>query len=158
MRAAVLAAIGALAVALALPGPAGASGEEELNLAEIESEVMCPICGVPLELAREAPQAKRQRALIRRLIEEGRTKEEIKDRLVEEYGPGVLAVPGTSGFDLAAWAVPGAGLGIAALAIGVGVRRWRRSGSVPESGGPEPAALNAEDAARLDAELERGEG
>lgn len=165
MRALGLGGIGAFLVALALVGTAGASaasgasGEKELNLAEIESEVMCPICGVPLEMAREAPQAKRQRVLIRRLIDEGHTKEEIKDRLIEEYGSDVLAVPGASGFDLAAWAVPGAGLGVAALAIAVGVRRWRRSGSAGVGDdGPEPARLDAADAARLDAELRRGEG
>ena len=37
----------------------------------------------------------------------GLTKEEIKDRLVEEFGPEVLATPDTKGFDLAAWIVPG---------------------------------------------------
>ena len=80
--------------------------EPQTNLADIEDEVMCTVCGVPLELALEAPQAEAERDFIRELIAEGRTKEEIKDALVVEYGENVLAVPGTEGFDLAAWLIP----------------------------------------------------
>ena len=76
------------------------------SLPDIEDEVMCPICGTMLELS-EAPQAERERAFIRRLIAEGQSKDEIKDELVAEYGPEVLAVPDTEGFDLVAWILPG---------------------------------------------------
>ena len=75
---------------------------------------MCIVCGVPLELATEAPQANRSASYIRSLIAEGLTKEEIKDRLVDQYGPEVLAIPGDDGFDLAAWIVPGAAIVVAA--------------------------------------------
>ena len=42
-----------------------------------------------------------------------------------EFGPEVLAVPETEGFDLAAWIVPGLAIVLAGAAIFVGVRRWR---------------------------------
>ena len=77
-----------LLLSVATPGTALA----KTTLAEIEDEVMCPVCGTLLGLA-EAPQAERQRVLIRRLIAEGRDKEEIKEILVAEYGPQVLALP-----------------------------------------------------------------
>ena len=85
-----------------------------------------PVCGVDLELASESPQAIREREFIRGLIAEGQTKEQIKDALVAEFGDEVLALPDDEGFDLAAWLVPGAAIVVAAVAIFVGLRRWRR--------------------------------
>jgi cytochrome c-type biogenesis protein CcmH len=134
-------------VLLAMPGPAS-SATPQTNLADIEDEVMCTICGTLLELS-EAPQADRQRELIRRLIDEGRTKEEIKDVLVAEYGSEVLATPGDDGIDLAAWIVPGLALLGAGAAIGVyAVRRLRHP---PEPTGTPP--IEAADASRLDEDM-----
>lgn len=147
----------ALVLAVGLLAPAGVFAQEpQTNLADIEDEVMCPICGVSLELATEAPQAQQEREFIRTLIAEGLTKDEIKDRLVAEYGDEVLAVPEAEGFDLAAWLVPGAAIVLAAVAILVAVRRWRRSGR----GGPPPArgeSASAGENERLDADLARYE-
>src|SRR4051794_29608804 len=55
------------------------------SLPDIEDEVMCPTCGVPLALA-FSPQAERERQFIRDQIDRGRTKQEIKDALVAEFG------------------------------------------------------------------------
>jgi cytochrome c-type biogenesis protein CcmH/NrfF len=109
---------------------------------------MCPICGTLLELS-EAPQAKRQRAFIRQLIARGRSKEEIKDALVAEYGSEVLATPGDSGFDLAAWVVPVAALVLAAGALGIGVRRWRGA----RAGGEAVSPPSEAEARRLDEDI-----
>jgi cytochrome c-type biogenesis protein CcmH len=144
----------ALALALAvLLSPAGASADPgpQASLPDIEDEVMCPICGTLLELS-EAPQANRQRVFIRRLIAEGRDKEQIKDALVAEYGEEVLATPQGSGFDLTAYLVPIAAFLVAAVALALGVRRWRRTGRREE---PEPSAPRGEDAERLDSDLAR---
>ena len=127
--------------------PAGGSAEPQTDLADLEDEVMCPICGTALGLS-EAPQADRQREFIRELIAEGRTKDEIKDALVAEYGDEVLAVPQSEGFDLAAWLVPGLAILLAAIAIAVGLRRWRRTRD-PEP----PAKPSAEDEERLRKDL-----
>ena len=105
-------------------------GDPRTNLPDIEDEVMCTICGTLLELS-EAPQADRQRALIRRLIDRGLTKEEIKDRLVAEYGSEVLATPGDEGFDLVAWVVPALAIALAAGAIGFFALRRLRHPSTP---------------------------
>jgi cytochrome c-type biogenesis protein CcmH/NrfF len=146
------AALVLLSLALA---PAALGQEPQTSLPDIEDEVMCPICGVPLEHATEAPQAIQEREFIRERIAQGKTKDEIKDDLVAEFGPQVLAVPDTEGFDLAAWLVPGIALLIAAVAIFIGLRRWRREGG---GGGPtEPPGepLSDEDSERLDADLAR---
>jgi cytochrome c-type biogenesis protein CcmH/NrfF len=135
------------------PAPAANGAEPQTDLADIEDEVMCPICGTALGLS-ESPQADREREFIRSLIAEGRTKDEIKDALVAEYGEEVLAVPESEGFDLAAWLVPGIAILIAAVAIAVGLRRWRRTGrggGGPAAGGP----ATASETERLDADLAR---
>ena len=98
-RAALLVAVALLAVP---PLAAAQSAEPQTSLPDIEDEVMCIVCGVPLELATEAPQANQERDFIRELIAQGLTKDEIKDRLVAEFGSEVLATPDNSGFDLAA--------------------------------------------------------
>lgn len=148
-------ALAAVLTALALPATALAQAPQT-SLADIEDEVMCPICGVPLEHATEAPQAIQERAFIRERVEAGLTKEQIKDDLVAEFGPEVLAIPETDGFDLAAWLVPGLALIAAAVAILLGLRRWRSGGG--DGGDPDPGDggdLGDEDARRLDADLAR---
>ncbi|MDP9188432.1 MAG: cytochrome c-type biogenesis protein CcmH [Actinomycetota bacterium] len=134
-------------------GPAVSSAaaqvaEPQTNLPDIEDEVMCPVCGTTLELA-EAPQAEREREQIRGLIEQGLSKEQIKDELVAEYGDEVLAEPQSSGFDLAAWVVPLLGALLALIAICTWVLRGRRRAG----GAAPPAPLSEEDRTRLDAEL-----
>jgi cytochrome c-type biogenesis protein CcmH len=141
-------AVAALLLALALAGPAAAA-EPRASLPDIEDEVMCPICGTLLQLS-DAPQAERERAFIRARIEQGQSKEEIKDALVEEYGPEVLATPESSGFDLAAWIVPALGLILAAIALGLGGRRLLRRGRRPPA---EPEPLSPEDATRLERDM-----
>ena len=60
---------------------------------------MCPVCGTPLGLASESPQAQRERAYIERLIASCRSKDEVKQALVAEFGDSVLALPGDQGDD-----------------------------------------------------------
>ncbi len=141
-----LLAIGALSAKAATP---------QTSLGEISSEVMCPVCGTLLELA-ESPQAQRQKAFISRLVDAGRSKDQIKDALVAEYGNEVLALPQDSGFDLSAYLVPVIAFAIAVVALAVGVLRWRRAGGSPDGGGPAgTAGPSAEDSERLDADLAR---
>ena len=150
-----LATIAALA-ALALPATADAQRPEpQTTLPDVEDEVMCVICGVTLELATDAPQAIREREYIRTLIARGLTKDEIKDRLVAQYGPQVLAIPGDEGFDLAAWLVPGAAIVIAGGAIFVGLRRWRREGRDAAAEPEKTAEVDSEEQKRLDEDLAR---
>jgi cytochrome c-type biogenesis protein CcmH len=150
VRRVVLVAVAALA--LALPAVAAAQCPKT-TLGDIEDEVMCPVCGTPLSLATEAPQAERQRELIQRLIADCRSKEQIKTVLVAEFGEEVLALPDDEGFDLAAYLVPALAILIAAGALGFAVLRWRRSRSKP---GTAPSTSGAA-GARLDEDMDRYE-
>lgn len=154
-RAPLLAAL-ALAVVLLTPPSQGAvAAAPQTSLSEISAEVMCPVCGTLLELA-ESPQAQREKAFISRLVAEGRSKGQIKDRLVAEYGTEVLALPQGSGFDLSAYLVPVVAFVVAAIALALGVARWRRAGGGSGPGGnPPPAGPSAADNERLEADLAR---
>lgn len=141
----------ALSSAVAAPALAA---QPEVNITAIEGEVMCPVCGTLLELA-ESPQAQREKAFIGRLIGEGKSKEQIKDALVAEYGPAVLALPQSDGFDLSAYVVPIIAFVVAALALGFGVYRWRRSGGPPDDRPASARGPTDADRERLDADIAR---
>ena len=146
MRAAALALI-----ALALAAPAAAS-EERPTAAELESELVCPVCETTLDTS-NAPVALRMKAFIRERIAAGDTKSEIKAELVEQFGPAVLAVPPRKGFDWLAWLLPLAGLVVAIVVVGGLAWRWSHA----RADEPEPPPLDPELDRRLDDELDRFE-
>jgi cytochrome c-type biogenesis protein CcmH len=133
---------------------AAAAAAPPASLIEIEKEVMCPVCGTLLQLA-ESPQAQREKAFIRRLIAEGKTEAQVKDALVAEYGDEVLALPKGSGFSLSAYVVPIVACVVAAIALALGVMRWRRAGNDKGEEDTPDVGPKGEDADRLDADLAR---
>jgi len=150
MRAAVLAALLLLALA-----PAGAlAAQPRASFNDVEDEVMCDTCNVPLNIA-ESPRADQERAEIRRMIAQGLTKQQILDRLKATYGAGILAKPQDSGFSLAVWWVPViVVLAIAGLLAAL-VPRWRRRSQDQDPAAASAPALSAADARRLDEDLAR---
>jgi cytochrome c-type biogenesis protein CcmH len=151
-RAAVLATVLTL---LAAPAPATAQCPRT-SLGDIEDEVMCPVCGTPLGLATDAPQAERERAYIERLIVDCRSKDEIKAALAAQFGDAVLALPGDAEDDdlgdVLVYLVPALGIALAATGIAFAVVRWRVGG--PRARRPR-GAVEAE--RRLEADMERYE-
>ena len=127
----------------------------QTTLGDIEDEVMCPVCGTPLGLATEAPQAQREREYIQGLIDDCRSKDEIKQALVAQFGEEVLALPGDEGDDdlgdVLVYVVPALGILLAAAGIAFAVLRWRGAG--PRRGRPAPAG--AADSTRVDDDMER---
>jgi cytochrome c-type biogenesis protein CcmH/NrfF len=130
--------------------PAGIAlaADPRASLPDIEDEVMCLECKTPLNQS-NAAVADRERAFIRREIAQGKTKQEIKDALVDRFGPAVLAVPDDQGFDLAAYVVPPLVALLGLIAVGVAAIRWRRSPRPDEA----THELDPADARRLDREL-----
>jgi cytochrome c-type biogenesis protein CcmH len=143
----------AVAVAAALVLAGGAAGATKATLPDIEDEVMCPTCGLPLAHS-FSPQAERQREFILTQIERGKDKEQIKQALVAEFGSEVLAEPNPdeSGFDIAAFLVPVGVVAGGLIAIWIAVVRWRRrQGDVVMP----PAPLSSADSTRLEQDLSR---
>ena len=140
----------ALLLALVVAGAGQAAFAPRTSLPAIERQVMCVTCKIPLNVA-ESPQADRERAFIQSLIVEGKSEAQIKRALVGQYGPAVLALPSSHGFDLTAYLVPIAAL--LALLVGLALLpRWRRGCRAAPA--QEPATpLSGSDAARLDADL-----
>jgi cytochrome c-type biogenesis protein CcmH len=149
------AVLAALLFVLALPALAVAAAPRA-SFNDVEDEVMCDTCNVPLNIA-ESPRADQQRREIRALIARGLTKDEVKAELKGRYGPAVLALPDDEGFSLAVWLVPIA-VGVALLAaLALLLPRWRGR---PAAGAPAPAGpeLSAADERRLDQDLARYDG
>ncbi|HEU0248136.1 MAG TPA: cytochrome c-type biogenesis protein [Gaiellaceae bacterium] len=136
MRRALVVAVGALA----LCGSAAAAGPP--NAADLEAELVCPVCETTLDQS-TAPVAERMKTFIRLRIAAGDTEQEIKDALVAEFGPAVLATPPKGGFGLLAWLLPLVALIAGAIAVAVLLRSWSRR------------RAPRDDAQALDPELER---
>jgi cytochrome c-type biogenesis protein CcmH len=143
-----------LACVVLLVAATTAGGAPKASLSDIEDEVMCLTCGTALSLS-ESPFAERMRAFIQRLIDDGRSKEEIKKRLVDEFGPEVLATPPREGFSIAAYVVPVAAFALAAISIALAL--MRRRGPPPRS---DPTPVGDEFEELVDADLAgfRGRG
>jgi cytochrome c-type biogenesis protein CcmH/NrfF len=133
------------AVALALAAPALAAGPDPREQG-IENRVMCPTCHQLLALS-HSPVAERMRAFIRARLAAGDSPAAVERKLVDEFGPGVLASPPARGFGLLAWLVPAAALAAAAAAVLVIAHAWRRR--TPDEAGELPPELLR----RLDREL-----
>jgi len=131
-----------------------AAAKPRASLPAIERQVMCVTCKIPLQVA-ESPQANRERAFIQSLIDEGQTEAQIKDALLTQYGPTVLALPSAHGFDLTVYLVPLAAFLALLATLAVLLPRWRRharEGGRHEIDAPQ---LSSTDAARLEADLAR---
>jgi cytochrome c-type biogenesis protein CcmH len=147
-----LVALLATLFALALPATAFAA----TTYTDVEDEVMCVSCNVPLNVA-ESPQADAEKSEIRRLVAQGLSKQEIKDRLVAQYGPRVLALPKDDGFGIVVYVVPIAVVLLLLGLVAVLLPRWRRRG--PDDEKPESAPkLSVADRRRLDADLRDYDG
>src|SRR6186713_1958598 len=109
------------AVALLLwTGPAAAAPP---NAADLEAELVCPVCETTLDQS-SSPVAERMKTFIRVRIAAGDSEQEIKDVLVAQFGPAVLAEPPGGGFGLLAWLLPLAALAAGAVAVALLVRSW----------------------------------
>jgi len=138
-RSAVLVLLVAL---LATAVPLASAATPRTSLSALETEVMCVLCKVPLQVAGDAPQAVAEREFIKGLIARGQTKAQIKAALVAQYGPAVLANPPTSGFSLSAYVIPIVAVVVALVLLALTLPRWRRRGGVrggARSGGRAPS-------------------
>lgn len=139
-------------LAALLVAPVARASERHPTLAELEGEVMCPVCGTTLDQS-DSPAALQIKRAISRGIAAGQTKSEIKQRLVAEYGEAILAAPRRKGLGWLAWGLPLAGIVAAAALIGFGVWRWTSARDPAPAVAPLDPALER----RLDDELARFE-
>ena len=120
------------------------------TLADLEGEVMCPVCNTTLDQS-SSPAARQIEAFISARIAAGDSKNEIKDRLVAEYGASILAAPPKKGFNLLAWFLPFVALIGGALVLALLAWRWSHT----REPGPPAAPLSPALERRVDEELAR---
>lgn len=143
----------ACAVALLLAAASAAFADAQPSPADLEAEIVCPTCKTTLDQS-SSPIAARMKAFIRTRLAAGDSADEIKAKLVDQFGPAVLAEPPKRGFDLLAWLLPIGGLVAGALAVGALAWSWSRR---RDEVGQDTVALDPDVERRVDAELARFE-
>ncbi len=141
-----------LGAAMATPALAA---EATWSEADLESQLMCPVCHTLLNNSQSA-EANRIRTVIDDKHRQGWSEARTRDYLVAQFGEEVLAAPPKHGFYLLAWLVPAAVLLVGAALALLLAQAW--AGGRGGGDGPSPpAAPDAEMDARIDAELAREE-
>ena len=121
----------ALAVVMALAlSPGGALAQEsepqlpydEDEALAIDRMLICPVCPAETIDQAQVEISRQMRAVVRQMLADGASREEILDFFVARYGPQILAAPPKSGVNLLAWLLPLVGV-IAALGGGLLVIR-----------------------------------
>jgi cytochrome c-type biogenesis protein CcmH len=141
----------ALAVALlALVVVPVARADNRPTLADLEGEIMCPVCDTTLDQS-SSPAARQIKAVISARIAAGDSKQEIKELLVAQYGTKILAAPPKKGFNLLAWLLPIFLLLGGAIVLGLLAWRWSHT----REPGPPAAQLSPALERRVDEELAR---
>ena len=140
----------ATALVLGVSAPALADPQDIAN--DISREMVSPFCpGITLhDCPSDSSHDLRRR--ITAWAEDGMSKDQIWQRLEDEYGSDIRAIPSTSGSGLWAWVMP-IGAGVAGLALLVFLTtRWSRKpkDQASDEGGIEPTP---EQRRRLDVEL-----
>ena len=111
----------------------GGAPERGWTPAQLEDELICPVCDRPLNQSHSDP-ADQIRDELSALHARGVTRSQVRTQLVRDYGTRVLADTPTSGAGLAAWLAPIAIL-LAGLALAVALaRRWQTAGPPPPAG------------------------
>ncbi|HEX3034839.1 MAG TPA: cytochrome c-type biogenesis protein [Thermodesulfobacteriota bacterium] len=92
---------------------------------EISHLLMCPVCQGQTVEESNSNLAEDMRKIIRKKLEEGKSKEEIIAFFVDRYGETILAAPPAKGTNWLLWLLPGFGLVIGGVGIVLFLRKSR---------------------------------
>jgi cytochrome c-type biogenesis protein CcmH len=134
----VYSSLGVALSALAATGPGNlgalsASPDLDERVREVASELRCVVCQNLSVADSPSDLAKEMRNLVRELLQQGKTPEEIKAYFQSRYGDFVLLEPPKRGFNLLVWGLPFAALGVGACGVYLVAKRWttRKHESAP---------------------------
>ena len=122
-------------------GPGQTAGYDEAEAQAIDRMLMCPVCPAETIDQAQVELARQMRQVVREMLSQGASRNEILDFFVGNYGMDVLAAPPKSGFNLLAWILPAAAV-VVALGAGLVVIRSMTARGVE----PSVAAIGAEEA------------
>jgi cytochrome c-type biogenesis protein CcmH/NrfF len=97
--------------------PVQATGYDEAEAISIDRMLMCPVCPAETIDQAQVEVSRQMRLIVREMLSQGSSRDEILDFFVGNYGADILAAPPKSGFNLLAWIVPAAAI-VAVLAVG----------------------------------------
>ena len=142
----------ALLATLLLP----ATGIAELTQTEVSESLICYACpGEPLNVDR-CRGGDQMRDVIQKMLGEGKSKAEILDYFVSQFGDSILTTVPKKGFNLVAYTGPVIGLLVGFPVAFLVLRRWGATGreqSVEQTTPEALAALDDEMKLRIEKEL-----
>lgn len=104
---------------------------EQAGLArELKGEVMAPCCWHGTVDHHNSPVAAKIGHQIESMVAEGKTRQQVLDAIVVEYGERILARPRTEGFGLWFYVAPS----VAVIGAGLLLARWVRRNAAPSTG------------------------
>lgn len=144
MRRAGVVAMGLLSILLwagaALAAEVTLTPEQEREALAIERLLRCPVCTGQSVAESHAEPAEEIKSNIRKMIKEGKTRQEIIDYYVNRYGEWIVMKPPARGAGLIAWVWPVAVLVAGGLLIHAFLRRSTRTApAAGAEGGERPA-------------------
>ena len=116
-------AIASLVVATFDDGPPRTTEEQ---VEAIAKTLKCPVCGSQSVADSDVAASRSIRAEIARLVEEGRSPDEIRASIGASFGDQVQLIPAASGFAGLVWILPVVVLVVAIVGVGSALARWRR--------------------------------
>ena len=102
----------------------------EDRVREIASELRCVVCQNLSVADSPSDLAKEMRNLVRELVRQGKSREEISAYFVSRYGEYVLLSPPKRGFNLLVWGLPFLAIAVGGGAVYLVVRRWTEQAPV----------------------------
>ncbi len=136
-----------------LVNPAAEAANHGWSPQDLESQLMCPTCHVPLDQS-DSQAAQDIRSFVQQRHDAGWSEQRTKQALIDRFGTRILAAPPFQGFDMLAWLVPSLLLlGGAGIVLGLAWQWSHRRGATAIGG--EPSAPDPALAARIDADMER---
>lgn len=157
MKRSILVSILIVQVLLLMPTLAAAEETLSPEALEIAGSLNCPVCEGLSVRDSNSQLSQDMRAQIQRMLDEGKTRQEVFDYFVERYGIGILREPPKEGFVLTLWWGPVIGLavGVLVLATFIVQRRARRERPDRESSASDDADDLRAYEERLRRELDR---
>ena len=107
-----------------LPPPVELTPAQEELAEEIESTLKCPVCRSQSVRTSRSFMAEDMSRRIRRMVAEGRSKEDIREYFVARYGDYIVLAPRKEGFTWTVWLLPFALVLGGAVTIVAVTRRW----------------------------------
>jgi len=145
----------AMLVGAATPTVAAAAQvRERATVEQMYNDLMCVLCHESLAVAQSA-ESYQERAFVRQYVAQGLTVKQIENRMVGQYGEGVLAQPPKHGFGLLVYIIPPVVVLAGILLLFSTVPRWRRKAAAARdaAGTGEGPAISEQESRRLDEEL-----